>query len=67
MAGHQRTDWPGGQNLVRYPKGSNGGVHRGPDKACPRRHVVEVTADAAKRRWRSEWLLRELRDDGSIG
>src|SRR5712691_7765242 len=41
MPGHQRTDWPGGQNLVRYPKGSNGGVHRGP-RPLPRKNVVRA-------------------------
>jgi len=30
--GRQETAWPGGSNLVRHPKGSNGGVHRGADK-----------------------------------
>src|SRR5437879_12744742 len=30
--GRQETAWPGGSNLLRHPKGSNGGVHRGPDR-----------------------------------
>ena len=32
MTGCSQTTWPGGSNLVRHPKGSNGGVHRGADK-----------------------------------
>src|SRR5437667_6384234 len=38
--GRQETDWPGGSNLVRHPKGSNGGVHRGSDR-CLRKNVME--------------------------
>ena len=38
--GRQETDWPGGSNLVRHPRGSNGGVHRGSDR-CLRKNVME--------------------------
>src|SRR5712692_11455197 len=38
--GRQETARPGGSNLLRHPKGSNGGVHRGPDLTI-RRNVME--------------------------
>src|SRR5438876_107049 len=38
--GRQETDRPGGSNLVRHPKGSNGGVHRGSDRYL-RKNVME--------------------------
>ncbi len=37
--GRQETAWPGASNLLRHPKGSNGGVHRGPDRS-PRKNVM---------------------------
>src|SRR2546428_7090964 len=38
---HQATDHPSGQNLVGYPDGSTGCVHRGPDKS-PRRNAIRA-------------------------
>src|SRR5213594_1804011 len=40
IADKQGVEWPAA-NLVRHPPGSNGGVHRGPDKGI-RRNVVRA-------------------------
>jgi hypothetical protein len=40
VADKQGVEWPAA-NLVRHPPGSNGGVHRGPDKGV-RRNVVRA-------------------------
>jgi len=44
--GRQETTWPGGSNLLRHPKGSNGGVHRGPDRQLRINAVRSILMEA---------------------
>jgi hypothetical protein len=46
VTGRQETAWPGGGNLVRHPKGSNGGVHRGPDRQLRINAVRSILMEA---------------------